>query len=81
MGDGNFLGAIPKKDVAHILDIVDAAADIMRECPASLDKATVPKAGIEAAPNQVVIEMSIAYPRWKRLKDALEASGQNLSEE
>lgn len=40
-------------------------------CPQFVDEATVPKAGIEAAPQQVVINMSVALVRLRKAKAAI----------
>ena len=41
------------------------------ECPYDIDPATVPKAGIEAAPMQVVGNMSVALVRIRQAKAAI----------
>lgn len=50
--------------------LLGALEDIM-ECPVSVDQATVPKAGIEAAPGQVVLEMSMGLLKHRKARDAL----------
>jgi hypothetical protein len=44
----------------------------MYECPYVLDEATIPKAGIEAAPDQVVGTLHVALQRMRKLKARLE---------
>ncbi len=43
----------------------------MAECPNTVDSATVPKAGIEAAPEQVVVNLSVNYTKYKRLLEVV----------
>ena len=43
------------------------------ECPFILDEATVPKAGIASAPDQVVVNMSVAWTRIEKARAALAA--------
>jgi hypothetical protein len=44
----------------------------MADCPYNIDKATVPKGGIDVAPMQVVGNMSLSYLRYKQLRDVAE---------
>lgn len=41
------------------------------DCPQFVDEATVPKAGIEAAPQQVVVNMSVALVRLRKARAAI----------
>jgi hypothetical protein len=41
------------------------------DCPQYVDEATVPKAGIEAAPQQVVVNMSVALVRLRKVRAAI----------
>lgn len=54
-----------------VRELIEAAKFIL-EAKMSIDPATVPRQGIEMAPDQVVYEASISYARIKRLKQALE---------
>jgi hypothetical protein len=40
-------------------------------CPQFVDEATVPKAGIEAAPQQVIVNMSVALVRLRKARAAI----------
>lgn len=44
----------------------------MADCPYTIDQATVPKGGIDAAPMQVVGNMSLSYLKYKQLRDVAE---------
>jgi hypothetical protein len=44
------------------------------DCPQWVDQATVPRAGIEAAPHQVVMNMSVGLIRLRKARAALAAS-------
>lgn len=50
---------------------------IVVTCPHSVDEATVPKAGIEAAPSQVVFEYSVGYLLMKEAKELLGINSTN----
>ena len=41
------------------------------ECPQWVDEATIPKAGIDAAPQQVVINMSVGLVRLRNARAAI----------
>jgi hypothetical protein len=41
------------------------------DCPQYVDEATVPKAGIKAAPQQVVVNMSVALVRLRKARAAI----------
>ena len=59
---------------SHGEQVRDALAELL-ECPASVVQATVPHAGIEAAPPyQVVLDVSVSLTRWKKARAALEAA-------
>ncbi len=47
------------------IDILKWIAD----CPYSIDEATICKLGIDAAPNQVVGNISLSYTVWKQLQE------------
>jgi hypothetical protein len=47
---------------AHIAALHKVVKDFL-ECPYITDKATVPLAGIEASPEQVVVNMSVSYSK------------------
>jgi hypothetical protein len=49
-------------------------------CPRSVDEATIPRAGIESAPNQVVFNMSIALPRVRRAQKLVSALEQAIEQ-
>jgi len=42
------------------------------DCPYTADAATIPKAGIEARPEQVVLEVSMGYLKRKKLIELAE---------
>lgn len=50
--------------------LVEALRDII-ECPHWFDEATVPRAGIEVAPQQVVVNMSVGLLRIRKAKAAI----------
>ena len=56
---------------AAIPDVVEALREIAEECAQGVDPATVPQAGIEAAPQQVVINMSVGLLRLRKARLAL----------
>ena len=56
--------------IAAAPDLLKACESIM-ECPYLFDEATIPKAGIAAAPNQVVVNMSVGWPRIQAIKNAV----------
>jgi hypothetical protein len=49
---------------------VKAIKDVL-ECPYYLDEATIPKAGIDSAPNQVVGNMSMSIVKRRALQNAI----------
>lgn len=52
------------------VEALRALRDLM-ECPRWVDKATVPRAGIDARPEQVVFNMSVAYLKIKRAQEVV----------
>lgn len=57
----------------------DAAEQMLREltdCPWVVEEATIPKAGIEAAPQQVVGTMHVALVRLRKARELLSASAE-----
>jgi hypothetical protein len=56
--------------------LLEALQEIM-DCPYDIDQATVPKAGIDAAPEQVVGMMSMALWKYRKARKALAAAGGN----
>lgn len=51
-------------------ELVEALEEICG-CPQWADPATIPKAGIEAAPNQVVLNMSVGLRRIRKAEAAI----------
>jgi hypothetical protein len=51
--------------------VIESLKEIL-DCPSHIDNATVPNAGIDAAPEQVVYNFSIGYLRIKRAKEAID---------
>ena len=51
-------------------ELLEALKEIC-DCPQFVDEATVPKAGIEAAPQQVVVNMSVALVRLRKARAAI----------
>ena len=47
------------------------ALEELCECPQWVDEATIPKAGIDAAPQQVVINMSVGLVRLRNARAAI----------
>jgi hypothetical protein len=45
-----------------------ALLEEINHCPRNVDRATVPKAGIDSAPEQVVFEMSIGLPKIREIE-------------
>ena len=56
--------------IAAAPELLEALEGIM-ECPYLFDEATIPKAGIAAAPNQVVVNMSVGWPKIQAIKNAV----------
>ena len=60
-----------KKKCEELTEVIEEFLD----CPRWLEQATIPKAGIEANPEQVVFNMSCGY---MKIKEAYEAIGKTL---
>jgi hypothetical protein len=56
--------------IAAAPELLKALKEIC-DCPQFVDEATVPKAGIEVAPQQVVINMSVALVRLRKAQAAI----------
>ena len=57
--------------------LLDALEELC-ECPQWVDEATVPKAGVEANPAQVVMNMSVGLVRLRKARAAIaKATGEN----
>lgn len=56
--------------------LLEALKDLVG-CPYDIDRATVPKAGIDAAPDQVVGTMSVALVRHRKARAAIKAAEEN----
>lgn len=54
-----------------VLGEVAAMLKEILECPHSIDDATIPKGGIDIAPEQVVMQYSIGYARYKKAWEIL----------
>jgi len=63
---------ISRDELARAMAVVEAARDLLG-CPYTLDEASIPRAGIDAAPDQVVGVISVALPRYRRLREAMAA--------
>lgn len=53
-------------------EVIEAVRDL-EDCPYSVDQASVPKSGIESAPDQVVGTLSILYTKYQRLINSMAA--------
>jgi hypothetical protein len=51
-------------------ELLEALKEIC-DCPQFVDEATVPKTGIEAAPQQVIMNMSVALVRLRKARVAI----------
>lgn len=51
-------------------ELLEALKEIC-DCPQWIDEATVPEAGIEAAPQQVIMNMSVALVRLRKARAAI----------
>lgn len=60
-----------REEVAIAMSELLAALRELLDCPFDIDSATVPKAGIDAAPEQVVGTMSVALLRYRRARAAI----------
>ena len=56
--------------IAAAPELLEALEELC-ECSQWVDEATVPKAGIEAAPQQVVVNMSVALLRLRKARAAI----------
>jgi hypothetical protein len=54
------------------LEAYTAIMEWILECPFTVDPATVPAAGIEANPDQVVLNISMAYVKRQKLTELTE---------
>jgi hypothetical protein len=61
----------PRVPAPNPNEAISALRDLM-ECPRWLDEATIPAAGIEAAPQQVVFNLSVGYSKVKRAKEIVD---------
>ena len=41
------------------------------DCPFNVEETTVPRAGVEAAPEQVVLNVSVGLVRWRKARAAI----------
>jgi hypothetical protein len=57
--------------IAAAPDLLEALKEICG-CPKWVDEATVPNAGIEAAPQQVIVIMSVALVRLRKAQAAID---------
>jgi hypothetical protein len=79
VGIGDSLANIDKVAVCSERDarLIAAAPDLLEvlqeliNCPYDIDQATVPKDGIDTAPNQVVGTMSVALMRLRKARAAI----------
>lgn len=62
------------------LETARKVLDEMADCPSWVEQATIPKAGIDAAPEQVVVNMSCGYLKYKKMCDTLSAISKLLGE-
>ena len=63
-----------EKQALNLHSVSGSVIDVLKqmaECPNTVDSATVPKAGIEAAPEQVVVNLSVNYTKYKRLLEVV----------
>lgn len=60
----------PQLQQANVSSSVCDVVKWISQCPYNIDEATVPKAGIDAAPGQVVLNLSLSYKVWLDLKEA-----------
>jgi hypothetical protein len=75
MSDSNscaFCSECPCVCAQNIDRLVRIAEKFAYDLPYTIDEATVPKAGIDSNPDQVVGEISCAVPRMRELRAALE---------
>lgn len=76
--DRNFTKGDNAKALKELLDLFAVSGSAiqvikwMADCPYTIDQATVSKDGIDAAPMQVVGNMSLSYLKYKQLRDVAE---------
>jgi hypothetical protein len=51
-------------------ELLEALKEIC-DCPQFIDESTVPKAGIETAPQQIIVNMSVALVRLRKAQAAI----------
>ena len=59
--------------IAALPDVLEALAELL-DCPYDIDPATIARAGIDAAPEQVVGNMSVALVRIRKARAAIAAA-------
>ena len=60
--------------IVHAVNMHQELVDVLRDVlnlPKNLEKATVPKAGIESVPEQVVFTLNCSYARLKKFENLL----------
>lgn len=67
----NTLRAHANKRLAERNSTLQGVLKELLDCPYVIDEATVPKAGVDAAPDQVVGTMHVALPKMRKLRAAL----------
>lgn len=55
----------------RVEELENALRPFAIECPFDFDDATIPKKGIDAAPQQVVVNMSVGWLRIVKAREAL----------
>ena len=61
----------------------EMALEVLEEicnCPRWVDEATIPKAGIDAAPQQVILNMSVSLIRLRKAQTIIESLSQALEQ-
>lgn len=59
------------KGMESRIEYLEAGLHELLDCPYVLEEATIPKGGIEVAPQQVVGTMHVSLVRYQRLKQLL----------
>lgn len=75
LDQGSITVELAKQQVLDLFAVSGSAIDVikwMADCPYSIDQATVPRNGIDVAPNQVVGNMSLTFLKYKQLRDVAE---------